>query len=144
MIHSVAFKDGKATYRNKFVRTDKFNLEEKAGKSWIVGLGNVAHDPLFVVKVVWQTISRLAIPPLNVANTSIVVFNDRLLALCEIASPTQLTSDLTTIGEFNWDGEWKKPVTGMPRPFQMLAFAKITFQPTLNLIKSLEKWFSLE
>ena len=32
MINSVAFKDGKAFYRNKFVRTEGYVAEQKSGK----------------------------------------------------------------------------------------------------------------
>jgi carotenoid cleavage dioxygenase len=40
MIHSINFKDGKAEYRNRFVRTKGFNAEQEAGKSLWKGIAN--------------------------------------------------------------------------------------------------------
>ena len=38
MIHALSFKDGKAEYRNRWVRTKAFNEEQKAGRSLWAGL----------------------------------------------------------------------------------------------------------
>lgn len=38
MIHSISFKDGKAEYHNRFVRTKGFQAEQEAGKSLWAGL----------------------------------------------------------------------------------------------------------
>ena len=38
MIHVVGFRDGKAFYRNRFVRTDGFLAEQEAGQSLWAGL----------------------------------------------------------------------------------------------------------
>lgn len=37
MLHMISFKDGKATYRNRFVRTNAFNEEQKAGEALWAG-----------------------------------------------------------------------------------------------------------
>ena len=42
MIHSMVFKDGKAEYRNRFVRTKGFNAEQLAGEALWTG---IANDP---------------------------------------------------------------------------------------------------
>jgi carotenoid cleavage dioxygenase len=39
MVHVVGFRDGKAFYRNRFVRTDGFLAEQEAGRSLWAGLG---------------------------------------------------------------------------------------------------------
>jgi len=45
MIHSISFKDGKAQYRNRFVRTKGFEAEQEAGKSLWKGIANsVSQD----------------------------------------------------------------------------------------------------
>jgi len=45
MLHSVSFKDGKAEYRNRFIRTKGFNAEQEAGESLWKGIANsVAPD----------------------------------------------------------------------------------------------------
>jgi carotenoid cleavage dioxygenase-like enzyme len=42
MVHAVGFRDGKAFYRNRFIRTDGFVAEQEAGKPLWAGL---AEDP---------------------------------------------------------------------------------------------------
>ncbi|MFN3214836.1 MAG: carotenoid oxygenase family protein [Henriciella sp.] len=42
MLHAISFKDGKATYRNRFVRTEGFEAEQAAGQSLWAG---VATNP---------------------------------------------------------------------------------------------------
>ena len=42
MVHAVGFRDGKAFYRNRFVRTDGFVAEQDAGRPLWAGL---AEDP---------------------------------------------------------------------------------------------------
>lgn len=43
MIHSIAFKDGRASYRNRFVRTKGFVAEAEAGRSLWAGLIEPPH-----------------------------------------------------------------------------------------------------
>ena len=114
MLHSVTFKNGQAWYSNRLVRTEKWELENKAGQAWLVGLGNVAHDPWFALKAAWQFIELgFRMPPLNVGNTSLIYFAKKLLCLCEIALPIWVTPSLNTIKEYDLDGQWKVPFTGM-------------------------------
>jgi carotenoid cleavage dioxygenase len=40
MLHSMSFRDGKAEYRNRFVRTDGFNAEQEAGEALWAGIAN--------------------------------------------------------------------------------------------------------
>ncbi len=40
MIHTLAFRDGKAVYRNRFVRTKGFNAEQEAGEALWTGIAN--------------------------------------------------------------------------------------------------------
>jgi carotenoid cleavage dioxygenase len=42
MLHAIRFKDGQATYVNRFVRTKAFEAEQKAGRALWAGL----HEPL--------------------------------------------------------------------------------------------------
>ncbi len=42
MLHTMAFKDGKAVYRNRFVRTKGFDAEQEAGKALWTGFVNDA------------------------------------------------------------------------------------------------------
>ncbi|CAN7278101.1 carotenoid oxygenase family protein [Terrabacter sp. LjRoot27] len=43
MVHVVGFRDGKAFYRNRFVRTDGFLAEQEAGQSLWAGLAEPPH-----------------------------------------------------------------------------------------------------
>jgi carotenoid cleavage dioxygenase-like enzyme len=38
MVHAISFRDGKAAYRNRFVRTKGFNAEQEAGRALWAGL----------------------------------------------------------------------------------------------------------
>jgi len=40
MLHSMSFRDGKAEYRNRFVRTKGFNAEQEAGEALWTGIAN--------------------------------------------------------------------------------------------------------
>jgi carotenoid cleavage dioxygenase-like enzyme len=42
MLHSISFKDGKAEYRNRFIRTEGFDAEQEAGKALWTGFVNDA------------------------------------------------------------------------------------------------------
>ena len=42
-IHSISFKDGRASYRSRFVRTKAFQAEQEAGKALWAGLMEPPH-----------------------------------------------------------------------------------------------------
>mgnify|MGYP000526831238 FL=1 len=50
MLHSMSFKDGKAEYRNRFVRTKGFNAEQEAGAALWAG---IANPPSMSVRPGW-------------------------------------------------------------------------------------------
>ncbi|WP_158596228.1 carotenoid oxygenase family protein [Oleomonas cavernae] len=91
MVHGVQFEDGKATYRNRYVRTKGLDDDIAAGKASYSG--------------------SLALPGQgprhkNVANTDLVHHNGRLLALWwEGGEPYELSlPDLKTIGTYDYNG----------------------------------------
>jgi carotenoid cleavage dioxygenase-like enzyme len=104
MIHEVNFKDGQATYINRFVDTKGLQLEREKG-DWI-----------------W---TGLASPPdmtnehgmmKNVANTAMVFHAGKLLALWEGGNPHHLTlPNLDTVGEVTYDGRLNHPFTAHPK-----------------------------
>lgn len=92
MITCVTFANGKAMFRNKFVRTDAFVAEQKAGRMLFQGVFNKASPD-----------GRLLNNPLDlevkkVANTGVIYWAGKLLALYEGDLPYQLSSDLETLG----------------------------------------------
>src|SRR5207237_1043785 len=51
MIHAFSFADGKVSYRNRFVRTPKWQLEHEAGQSMFGTFGNpMTSDPAVIGK----------------------------------------------------------------------------------------------
>ena len=76
MLHAFFIADGKVAYRNRFIRTPKWELEHKAGKALFGSWGNPATtDP--------SVIGHEG----GVANTSILFHAGKLLALEEAHQP---------------------------------------------------------
>jgi carotenoid cleavage dioxygenase len=71
MLHAVHIENGKATYRNKWVQTDAFKLEEKHGECLYQGvMGNMVSNPRgsnYNLK--------------DSANTAVAFFNNQLLTM---------------------------------------------------------------
>jgi carotenoid cleavage dioxygenase-like enzyme len=79
MIHAFSFDSGKVSYRNRFVRTPKWELEHEAGRSMFGTFGNpMTSDPSVIGK------------ESGVANTNIVWHAGKLLALEEGHQPFAL------------------------------------------------------
>ncbi|PSN13488.1 Apocarotenoid-15,15'-oxygenase [filamentous cyanobacterium CCP5] len=92
MINSFAFKNGRAFYRNRFVRTEGYVAEQTAGKPLYRGVFGT-QKPGGVLANAFDL--RLK----NIANTHIIYWGDRLLALWEAAEPHRLDPvTLETIG----------------------------------------------
>ena len=88
MLHAIAFRDGVASYQNRWVRTPKFMAEEKAGGALFHGFGGKRPD------------APAGTPnDGGVANTNILRHAGRLLALEEMHPPTAIEpTDLRTLG----------------------------------------------
>jgi len=106
MIHGVFLEDGRATFRNRWVRTRGFEHERAAGKRLWPGLSEMPpfadppHGMLFK----------------NVANTAFTFHDGRLLALWEAGDPHHVTlPDLETVGAYDWNGQLKAPFTAHPK-----------------------------
>jgi carotenoid cleavage dioxygenase-like enzyme len=79
MVHAFHIENGEVTYRNRYVRTPKFELERAAGRALFGAFGNPAFsDPSTVGK------------DFGVANTHIVYHGGKLLALEESHLPFEL------------------------------------------------------
>jgi carotenoid cleavage dioxygenase len=82
MIHAFHIEDGRVDYRNRWVRTPKWQLEHDAHKALFGSWGNpMTSDPSVVGKIG------------GVANTNIVWHADKLLALVESNLPFALDPD---------------------------------------------------
>lgn len=78
MIHGFFVEAGKVSYRNRYVRTPKWQLEHAAGKALFGGFDPRVADPSVMGK------------DSGVANTNIVWHAGRLLALEEAHKPFEL------------------------------------------------------
>ena len=104
MIHAFILRDGRGFYRNRYVKTDGLVAEMKAGRALFGGL----IDPTA------QAPSE--VPFKNAANTNIIGYANRLLALWEAGLPHELKPfSLETIGTYNFCGKLNGPMTAHPK-----------------------------
>ena len=102
LLSAVTMKDGKGTYRHSFVRTKGFKLESKTRQ--MSGRGTFGnHKPTG-----WFG-NFLSLGLKNVANTSVMYWGKRLLALWEGGLPYKMEPDsLRTLQEYTFKGLLKK------------------------------------
>jgi carotenoid cleavage dioxygenase-like enzyme len=102
MVHVVGFRDGKAFYRNRFVRTDGFVAEQEAGRSLWAGL--VERPERAIADHGWGARGRMK----DASSTDIVVHAGVALTSfyqCgELYRIDPLTLD--TLGKSTWNGEF--------------------------------------
>ena len=105
MVHAFILRDGRAAYRNRYVRTDGLKAEMKAGRALYGGLIEQPRE------------LPPDVPPFkNAANTNIIGYANRLLALFEAGSPHELKPlTLETVGLFDFGGSLTGPVTAHPK-----------------------------
>lgn len=102
MIHAITLRDGRASYRNRWVMSEGLKEERAAGRAVFPGLLGMkpTEAPRFK----------------NVANTNIVWHAGKLLALVESSLPTQLAAgSLDTVGEYDFAGQLSGPMTAHPK-----------------------------
>ena len=102
MVHAFTLRDGRAAYRNRWVRTDKFLAERAAGHALVPAFGG----------------SRPESPVADTgnANTNIIWHANRLLALEEAHPPYELDpATLATRGVQHFDGTIQGPFTAHPK-----------------------------
>src|SRR5262245_40076511 len=97
MVHAFRIEDGRGSYRNRWVRTPKWELEHSAGRALFGSWGDPrTTDPLAADK------------DDGVANTNIVWHAGRLLALEEAHLPFEVDpSSLTSRGYCDFSGKLK-------------------------------------
>ena len=134
MIHALTIGDGKAHYRNRWVRTQGFQMEREAGESFFGGLANFANsDP-----------RAEGIFP-NAANTNIIGHGGKLLALWEAGPPHELDPHtLETIGPYDFDGQLLGPMTAHPKidpeTGELFFFGYSPFPPYLRYYVASCRW----
>ena len=103
MLHGVRISNGQATYRNRYVKTQAWKLENKAGKAlWSGLLEPTKNNPNGYYK--------------NTANTALILHAGQLLALCEAGTPYAIkVPELETIGEYTYNGKLASAFTAHPK-----------------------------
>ena len=105
MMHAFRIEDGRVSYRNRWARTPKLELERVHGESLFGTLGNP-----------FTTDERAKDTDSNVANTSVVWHGGKLLALEEGHAPFELDPHtLASHGTHDWQGALVGPMTAHPK-----------------------------
>lgn len=105
MIHGVHLADGKATYRNRYIRTRAMATEEQAGESVYTG---IMERPDF---------SHPGGPFKNTGNTDLHFHAGRMLALWWLGGKAHQVRlpDLETLGEFDFCGKLARGIASHPK-----------------------------
>ncbi|MGH6908844.1 MAG: carotenoid oxygenase family protein [Phenylobacterium sp.] len=102
MVHGFYVADGKVSYRNRYVRTPKWELEHEHGRALFGAMGNpMTTDPIALGNEG------------GVANTNIVWHGGKLLALEEAHHPFEM--DLKTLESRGYAREFQGKVTAHPK-----------------------------
>jgi carotenoid cleavage dioxygenase-like enzyme len=105
MLHAFHLENGRASYRNRWVRTPKWQAEHDAGRALFGGFGRKLPDAP-------ATVTQNG----GVANTNIVFHAGRLLALEEGHLPTEIEpGTLATRGIWDYGGGIQGPFTAHPK-----------------------------
>ena len=105
MLHAFHLEEGRASYRNRWVRTPKWQAEHDAGRALFGGFGRKLPDA-----------PAAALPDGGVANTNIVFHAGRLLALEEAHLPMEIEpGTLATRGTYDYGKRIAGPFTAHPK-----------------------------
>ena len=92
MANAIAFKDGRAFYRNRYVKTAAYTAEQKANKPLYRGVFGTQKPGGWLANIFDLRLK-------NIANTNIIYWGEKLLALWEAAEPHRLNPQtLETLG----------------------------------------------
>jgi carotenoid cleavage dioxygenase-like enzyme len=107
MVHAVYLRDGRASYRNRYVGTAGLKVEMREGRAIWEGFLN-GRDPARVPEA-----PPADAPPFkNPANTNVALFHDQLLVFSEVDIPHAMhPGTLETTGRYDFRGGVTGPVT---------------------------------
>ena len=105
MVHMFRVENGRVRYRNRWVRTVKWALERREGRSLFNPFNPMLDDP--IAKGVRND---------SLANTNVIWHGGKLFALEEGHAPFELDPDtLESVGTWRFDGQLKGPMTAHPK-----------------------------
>ena len=109
MIHAMEFSGGQVRYRNRFIQSEGFKLEQAHG-DWLYKGMNSLMDPTP------SALPQGAPGAKNLANTAFAFHNNTLYALHEPSQPTVIElPSLATRGPTDFDGKLTHPFTAHPK-----------------------------
>jgi carotenoid cleavage dioxygenase-like enzyme len=121
MVHAIYLEDGRARYRNRWVRTLEFTQERSAGHR----LFNSSFSPP---------------PHADLANTNIIRHGGKYLALYEGGIPYEINKDLETAGAFTYEGMLPSVMSAHPKQDpktgELLALAYSLKAATLTYLRA--------
>jgi len=105
MLHTVQFEDGRACYRNRWVRTEGLAQEEAAGRALFTG---ILEPP---------DLRRPGGPYKDTGNTDVVFHAGQLLALWWLSGKARVIRlpDLETLGNQDWNGRLFRSISAHPK-----------------------------
>jgi len=109
MLHGIRLQEGKASYRNRYIRTQCFEYESEAGR------------PLWGSMLDKLSIRKTLFPPhgvrmKNSANIALTWHDGRLMALWEMGDPHEISvPGLETVGPYNYNGNLTHAFTAHPK-----------------------------
>jgi len=110
MICAISFQDGQAHFRNRYVRTQGYLEEQQAGKILYRGVFGTQKPGGWLANAFDLRLK-------NIANTNVIYWGGKLLALWEAAEPYRLDPEtLETIGIDDLDGVLKPRATFSAHP----------------------------
>ncbi|MNU59578.1 Carotenoid cleavage oxygenase [compost metagenome] len=99
MIHAVYIEDGKARYRNRYVKTQSLTVERRAGRAVF---GSFAH-PVPVDPAAFLP-GEVPSPVKNGAFVNIIFHGGRFIALNEATTSYEVNEELATLGQWTAGG----------------------------------------
>ncbi|MGW5397659.1 carotenoid oxygenase family protein [Streptomyces sp. NPDC003952] len=109
MLHGIWLSQGRARYRNRFVRTASLRAEERAGRALWGGVESM------IMPDADQVGPDLAGAFREMPDINVVRHGGRLLALAESACPYRVGADLGTLGREDFDGALPAGITAHPK-----------------------------
>lgn len=105
MIHAITFHNGQVTYKNRWIRTEKFLKERRAGRSLFGGMRDfMARD---------DSVKNCSV---NTANTNVVWHHNKLLALNEGGQPVEIDiNDLTRCNPYTFNHSLDRTMMAHPK-----------------------------
>lgn len=105
MLHLFNISGGRVGYRNRWVRTTKFEMEREAGEALFNPMNPMANDE-----------RTHGVETNGLANTNVVFHGGKLLALEEGHEPFALDPvTLESLGPHSFDGKFSGPMTAHPK-----------------------------